>query len=247
MNAALLLLSLSLTVSAEVPEKQNIDALLLSTDTLPAFERASAIRKYLASVIDLGTPAMKTSADSNLDVFDYMTLSRSDSLTSLCGLTSRMLADLYQYAGYGAFTYKFGLERWKASHEFTLINIDGAYYVQDAFYNMTTLDTSGAPKEFYAMMSDLNRRDLSNIVIAEDTLLTQFWFDTPAAADSTLGAATEWRHLHVKSLTPINGRWCAQVQRSYSILTSAMMPSLRTQFTAFGLPYDYLYLILIGK
>lgn len=236
----------SSTCLTSLAPKQMVDALLRLTTEQPPLIRIEMLRNVVSYAIDMEDPTSELTYP--IDPFRCIEQFQKDSLTAVCGNTSRILAELYGYAGFDAFTYRCGLGTLTANHECVLVKHDTGLVIQDGFYNVTFRDTLGNVRYFYPMREEIRKGDFSNIIIDEDTVITQFWFGTEQEADSVLGKGTQWYQRHVKGSFPAgSGRWCVRLERSYSIMVQALMPAIGPMLRKRGLPENYLTLYAIER
>ncbi len=233
------------------------------------YQIVNEIRRYLARKLDYGQ-----SRDSIYETyykmpwqdfsgFHCIKLFEENKLTSKCGLSSYVLAKLYDYAGYKNYIYDCGYKLYSRnfgnsgnnaedeyilplSHEFNLVELNGRLYVQDAFLNMTIADSDGLPKEFINMLAEIKQGNFSDITVAQDTVISEFWADSLKSVLPMYCMSSSY-HAYFSDIAIVDNRVKINVNRSYEFLAAWTLEQLRTNFKADGLSENFLSIYLKPK
>lgn len=214
---------------------------------------ANEIRNYLAERIDMG--ASRDSLDFNyykipwseLSAFHCIELFERDKLAARCGLTSYILAKLYNHAGFTSYIYNCGYKDTRLTHEFNLVELNNRLIVQDAFYDVTIADQRGNPKDFIELLTEIRSGDFSDINIVQDTVLTETWFNSRIELDSLFKAYQQHQGIYegvVKEITDEDNRVKIMIERNYRVFTTLPLKNMMPMLKEDGLPDNYLSIYL---
>lgn len=242
-------------VSAVSTEEQQFDAFVDSLKKAGAtdYHIINEIRKYLAPRIDYGKSRDTLSASyylvpwEDFSGFHCIRLFEQNKLTGKCGLTSYVLAKLYDRAGYRNYIYDCGYDTFRLSHEFNLVEWNGKLIVQDAFMDMTITDASGTPKDFIAMLGEIRRGDFSNIHIVEESISSEYWEDSLKKEVLAIYCSDESYQSYLSDIAIVDNRIKIMLNRSYPFLAGSMLQNLRANFQREGLPDNFLSVYLKPK
>ncbi len=128
-------------------------------DTLSDFERVSAIRQWVYAQVDLAAsstllvdeaayPLHLGTVDENFQrVFD-------DNGGYWCGGTAYLASQVYQAMGFPAVTYDCG-NSLLLTHVVALVQVEGRWYAEDAYFNLSYVDDTGQPLPFLDLLRQL--------------------------------------------------------------------------------------------
>jgi hypothetical protein len=199
-----------------------------------SFEKADEIRKYLAIRLDLGKSIDSLAFNypkipfRDISPFQCLELFKQNKLTALCGLASRILALLYEYAGFEAHVYECGFGTPESRHQFTLVKVVGKLIVEDAFYNITITDTNNRHKDFFKLINEIRVGDFSNVRVEQERVKSELWLDDRDELDAwfTLDSVKRDYHEFVKSIDNDGGRLKILIERDYDSFTQPLLTVL---------------------
>ncbi len=242
-------------VAAPTTEEEKFNQFLDSLRQAGSSElnTANEIRNYLAKRIDMG--ASRDSLDFNyykipwseLSAFHCIELFERDELAARCGLTSYILAKLYNHAGITSYIYNCGYKDTRLTHEFNLVELNSRLIVQDAFYDITITDRKDNPKDFIELLTEIKSGDFSDIKIVQDTALTETWFNSRTELDSLFEAYEQYRGLYegvVKEITDEDSRVKIMIKRNYKVFTTLPLENMMPMLKEDNLPDNYLSIYL---
>ncbi|HXH20104.1 MAG TPA: hypothetical protein VNJ07_13595 [Chitinophagales bacterium] len=228
-----------------------LDSLNQASDS--DFGKLNEIRNYLAQRIDLGNTKSKLKNEyynmpwDSFSPYQCITLFKENKLTANCGITSYALAKLYAEAGYKTYVYNCGYAGTPFTHEFNLVEMQGKLILQDAYYNLTAVDSTGEPKDFLQFLSEIRQCNYHNIFIRSDEILTENWMDTVPELDYEIlcnADFPEWYKKHIVKMEITANRLKILVKRNYHYFTQPFSQRLRLKLQEDGLCENYLSLYL---
>jgi len=237
----------SALLSEEEKFNRIVDSLKNAGDT--RIQIANEIRRYLAGVIDIGKSRHHLESNyykihwKDLSPFRCIELFKRDSLTAKCGLSSYILAKLYEHAGFETFIYDCGYPDGKNSHQFVLVKLNGNLIVEDAYFNVTINDKDNQPMDFLRLLSEVKTEDFSNIRVAQDDALTECWLDSKAELDSLLKvykAYEEFYRKQARDISVVDNRVRILLVRNFSSLTTPALERMKSKLQDDGLPENFL-------
>lgn len=214
------------------------------------YQITNEIRRYLALRLDYGKSRDSLSESyhkmpwEKFSGFHCIELFEQNKLTGKCGLTSYVLAKLYDFAGYENYIYDCGYDTFRLSHEFNLVKLDGKLLVQDAYMDMTISNNDSTPKDFIHLLAEIKRGDFSNIKIMEDNITSEFWEDSLKKEMLAIYCSNDSYQAYLSDIAIVDNRVKIMLNRSYGFLSGSIMPSLRQNFKAEGLSENFLSIYL---
>jgi hypothetical protein len=186
MQKIILLFSLQLLVTSVVGQidstawlmhKAVMDSTLkkLNTD----LKKTTFIRKYIARFVTNGETINDKcnnyyKTDSSFNLAEFFHLFSVDSGAAKCGLTSYILAKVYEHYGYKAYTYNMGFPSSICTHETNLVYIthknSTLLICQDGMFNYTLTDKRNQPIDFFRLIK-LVKTDIGAISVQSDTVM----------------------------------------------------------------------------
>lgn len=149
------------------------------------FEKTTFLRKYCASLMAVGIPDARVRSiyqDITFESFQldrFYKLFRNEDIPSECGVTSYFYIKLAQSLGYKAYQYSFGFADSPYTafiHSFPIVAIQyngkKRMIVQDPYLDMTFVDSTKAPIDFYLFLSLIKAKEYNQIFYDTVTSLT---------------------------------------------------------------------------
>jgi hypothetical protein len=149
------------------------------------FERAKRLRQMVADTLDGGNLTnsmcnrfMEIGFES-FQTEEFFKQFAVDSCSASCGLASNILVKLLNDSGIIAYSYNFGFAGSDLTHVVVLAKVDsGIWSVHDPTFNYSVVDGNGKPKDFFQLLKSLNRCDLDDTHVTEDTVWRSVLIDT---------------------------------------------------------------------
>ncbi|MDZ4847045.1 MAG: hypothetical protein SH857_16050 [Chitinophagales bacterium] len=226
------------------------------------YQVVNEIRKYLALKLDHGESLDSLALNyykmpwKELSGFHCLELFEKNTLTAKCGLTSYVLAKLYDYAGYQNYIYNCGYvdhvtELGSAAniagretvryltHEFNLVELQGKLYVQDAFFNIAIHHPDDTPKDFFQLLTEIKEKNFSEIQIKNSPIVFEYWTDSISPVMYSLMQEIQSGSEPAR-IDTLDDRCRIKWKVSYDFLSGEMLIKMREKFRAEGFAENFL-------
>lgn len=128
-----------------------ISASISGYNTMTNIERVRALRLYVYQHTPFDDPLIHDQV-VNLPLNDAYAVFAKGNGGLYCGGAAIMLSRVYKAAGFNSWIYNFG-EPEQATHQTTLVEVDGDVILQDGFFNYEYVDALGKPIAFLDLIS----------------------------------------------------------------------------------------------
>lgn len=144
---------------ADAPFVESVIGAIPGYDRMTDYERVEALRKYVyrRTVVSGGADSLLESDPWSAALDVIFSIQDSNRGGMWCGGAAAMLTRIYNAAGFRAIGYTYGVEEAGFNHVTTLVEVNGEFYLQDAYLNFAFATSAGAPMPFREVLAGLTR------------------------------------------------------------------------------------------